>query len=133
MRRHPVVDVVNFLEVLVPVDEELVVIPNSSTGLLSTSPARHSIEVLDVLLLAVTADDVPLLIDVPEQLAARVEARVASTACRLVPTVDLSSTFSLRVDHVLLGVFVLGEDVVDVRSELHVGLFLLLDPWDFQP
>ena len=87
---------------------------------------------LDIILLAVAADDVPLLIDVLEQLVARVKARVASTACRLLPTVDLPSTSTLRVDHVLFGVFVLGEDVVDARSELFVGLFLLLDAWDLE-
>ena len=85
-------DVVDFLEVLVPVDESLVVIPNSSAGLLAASAACYSIDVLEVLLLAVAANDVPFLIDVLEQLVARVETRVASTACRLLPSVDLLST-----------------------------------------
>ena len=96
------------------------------------SAARHTVDVLDIILLAVAADDVPLLVGVPEQLVARDEARVASTARRLVPTVDLSPPSNLLVDHVLFRVFVLGDDVVDVRSELPAGLLLLLDPRDLQ-
>ena len=88
---------------------------------------------LDRILLAIAADDdVPLLVNVPETLVARVEARAASTPRRLFPTVDLSPTSTLRVDHVLFWVFALGDDVVDVHSELPVGLLILLDPRDLQ-
>ena len=66
VRLQPVADVIDFLEVLVPVDDQPVVIPDSPAGLLSASAASDSVDVFDVLPLAVTADDVSFLIDVSE-------------------------------------------------------------------
>ena len=68
VRLQPVADVIDFFEVLVLVDDQLVVPPNSSAGFLPASAVSHSVDVFDALLLAIAANDVPLLVHVFEQL-----------------------------------------------------------------
>ena len=66
MRLQPVADVIDFLEALVPVDDQLVLVPDSPTGLLPASATGYSVDVFDIILLAVAADDVPLFVNVSE-------------------------------------------------------------------
>ena len=68
VRLHPIADVIDFLEILLPVDDQLVVLPNSSAGFLPASAVGHSFDVFDSLLLAIAANDVPLLVNMFEQL-----------------------------------------------------------------
>ena len=75
---------------------------------------------LDIVDLAVAADNVSLLVDVLAQAIARVDLHVESPACRLLPVVDSSPKSSVRDDVVLFGVFVLVAGMVDVCSELAV-------------
>ena len=70
MRCQPVADVIDFLEVIVPLDDKLVIVPDSPTGLFPASAAGYSVHVFDIILLAVAADDVPLLVNVSESLVA---------------------------------------------------------------
>ena len=66
VRCQPVVDVIDLFGVLFPVDDQLVIVPDSSDGLLPASAAGSSIDVFDIILLAVAADDVPFFVDVSE-------------------------------------------------------------------
>ena len=83
LRLQPIANVANLLTILLFVDRQLLVSPVASAGRSTTSLICHVIDVL--VLNALAGDHEVRLFQVLEKLAARVEPRVTSAACRLSP------------------------------------------------
>ena len=82
-----------------------------------------------VVLVALTDNHVARLLQVLENLVARVELGVAFAAHRLYVLICFLLSPCVRDDMILVGAFILVDDRVDVLAQFSVALLLLLDAW----
>ena len=123
VRLQPIPDVVDLLEVRLLVGLQLFVLSVAAAEF-STAPLVHHCD--DVLVFIVLADDlVILLLQVLQTLVARSELCVTSAACRLLSG-DRFYPRSTALDDVnVVGVDILVDDLVDVRSQLRVAFLVI--------
>ena len=86
-----------------------------------------------VVIVAIADDHVVRLLRMLEKLVARIELGVAFAAHRLYVLICLPLNPCVVDDLILVGVFILVDDHVDVLAKFPVALLLLLlDAWDLQ-